>query len=123
MNVIGISGIEQSVPFKRAHWPGLDEREYRMSQGHDAAAALVIGGECVFAAAEERFNRKKHSGDFPIKSIESCLAASGLELDDIDEIAHGFDYGPYKGVYATDPISAKRYQEVYSREALLSLVD
>ena len=39
MRILGISGLENSVPFKKAHWPGLDEREYRISQGHDAAAA------------------------------------------------------------------------------------
>ncbi|HWE93521.1 MAG TPA: hypothetical protein VG269_06050 [Tepidisphaeraceae bacterium] len=44
MNILGISGTEGAVPFKKAHWPGLDEREYRISQGHDSAAALVIDG-------------------------------------------------------------------------------
>ena len=42
MKILGVSGLGRSVPFKRAHWPGLDEREYRISQGHDAAAALVL---------------------------------------------------------------------------------
>ena len=44
MKVIGISGLENSVPFKQANWPGLEEREYRIAQGMDAAAALVIDG-------------------------------------------------------------------------------
>lgn len=72
------------MPFKRAHWPGLDEREYRMSQGHDAAAALVVDGECVAAAAEERFNRRKHSGDFPAAAICYCLAEALLALAERD---------------------------------------
>src|SRR5690348_13718244 len=122
MKVIGISGLENSVPFKKAHRPGLEEREYRMSQGHDSAAALVVDGQCILAAAEERFNRKKHSGDFPINAIDFCLSESGLKLADIDELAHGFDYTPYKGVYTLDPISTRQYEEVYSREALLGLV-
>ena len=42
MNIIGISGLEGAVPFKKLHWPFLEEREYRISQGHDAAAALVV---------------------------------------------------------------------------------
>ncbi len=33
MNVLGISGVETAMPFKRRHWPGLDERDYRISQG------------------------------------------------------------------------------------------
>ncbi len=123
MNVIGISGLEQSVPFKKAQWPGLDAREYRISQGHDSAAALLMDGECVAAAAEERFSRNKHTGDFPIHAIKYCLKEAGLDLRDIDEIAHGFDYSPYKTLYCLDPISAKQYREVYSKEALLSMVE
>ena len=33
---------------------------------HDAAAALVIDGEIVAAAQEERFSRKKHDHSFPV---------------------------------------------------------
>jgi len=96
MNILGISGLEFAVPFKKAHWPGLEEREYRISQGHDSAAALVIDGQCVAAAAEERFTRQKHTGAFPRGAIDYCLAAAGLEMPDVDEIAHGFDYSPYR---------------------------
>src|SRR5258708_13286653 len=94
MKILGISGLERSVPFKRAHWPGLDEREYRISQGHDAAAALVIDGVPVAAAAEERFNRQKHSGRFPIRAICYCLAKAGLSFVDLAYIAPGFYYPP-----------------------------
>jgi carbamoyltransferase len=122
MNIIGISGLENSVPFKKKHWPGLDDREYRMSQGHDAAAALVVDGVVVAAAAEERFNRKKHCGDFPRQAIEYCLKEAGLGLDEVDEIAHGFDYAPYAAAYSIDPVGAACYREVYSKEALLQSV-
>ena len=53
-NILGISGLPAAVRFKREHWPGLDDREYRLSQGHDSAAALVVNGEIRAAAAEER---------------------------------------------------------------------
>ncbi len=122
MNIIGISGLENSVAFKKEHWPGLDEREYRISQGHDSAAALVIDGVCVAAAAEERFNRKKHCAGFPVQAIEYCLKEAGLELNEVDELAHGFDYSPYARLYSTGILSAGRYSEVYSRDALLGLV-
>lgn len=122
MNIIGISGLEQSAPFKMAQWPGLDEREYRMSQGFEAAAALVVDGVVVAAAAEERFNRKKHSAAFPVQAIQYCLKEAGLSLDQIDEIAHAFDYMPYKNAYAFDQVAAKRYQEVYSRDVFASQV-
>ena len=79
MNILGISGLEGAVDFKRAHWPGLEEREYRISQGHDAAAALVVDGVPVAAAAEERFDRRKHSARFPVGAIRYCLAQARLE--------------------------------------------
>jgi len=40
---------------------------------HDSAAALIIDGVPIAAAAEERFSRKKHDKSFPIQSIRFCL--------------------------------------------------
>src|SRR3984885_9785994 len=99
MIVLGISGFENSIPFKKSHWPGLDEREYRISQGHDSAAALVIDGEFVVGVAEERISRRKHTGDFPVGAIETCLAHAGIAVEDLDEVVHGFDYQPYRVFY------------------------
>src|SRR6266480_516384 len=104
LNIIGISGFEGSIPFKRAHSPNLDEREYRISQGHDSAAALVVDGTVVAAVAEERISRRKHTGDFPKGAIAYCLAEAGLAMNDVHELVHGFDYAPYRGVCALDSI-------------------
>ncbi len=41
---------------------------------HDSAAALVVDGQIVAAAQEERFTRKKHDDAFPRHAIEYCLA-------------------------------------------------
>lgn len=122
MKVLGISGLEKAVPFKRAAFPGLDEREYRIAQGMDAAAALLVDGELVAAAEEERFNGKKHTGDFPIHAIQYCLAEAGIALGEIDEIAHGFNYAPYRELYLKDKVSAEVYNQVFSRDALLEQV-
>ena len=122
MKILGISGLESSVPFKRTHWPGLGEREYRISQGHDAAAALVVDGDVVAAGAEERFNRRKHSGEFPIGAIRYCLDEAGLSFEDIDEVAHGFDYTPYAKFFSIDEVGAKRYRQVFSRKTLVDRV-
>ncbi len=122
MKILGISGFEGAAPFKRRHWPGLDPREYRIGQGFDAAAALVVDGELVAAAAEERFDRVKHSAAFPAGAIAYCLAEAGLAPDGIDELAHGFDYGPYRAAYQLDPLSAELYREVLSPEAVRSQV-
>jgi carbamoyltransferase len=122
MKVIGVSGIDGTVDFKREHWPGLEDREYRISQGHDSAAALVVDGEFVFGVAEERISRRKHTGAFPIGGILACLDWAGLAVGEIDAIVHAFDYAPYRALYALDPISNQLYREVLSREAFISQV-
>jgi len=48
----------------------------------DAAAALVVDGELVAAAEEERFNRVKHSAGFPAQAAAWCLAEAGLPAPD-----------------------------------------
>ena len=122
MNVLGISGLENAVPFKRATFPGLEEREYRVAQGMDAAAALLVDGELVAAAEEERFTGKKHTGAFPINAIRYCLHEAGLSVAQIDEIAHGFNYATHRELYLRDEFSSTLYHQVLSREALLKQV-
>ncbi len=121
--ILGLSGLANSVRFKRAHWPGLEERDYRISQGFDAAAALVVDGVVVAAAAEERFNRRKQCGDFPIQAIGYCLQEAGLRIGDVDEIAHCFDYAPFGEIFSLDATSSMLYEEVFSRQALLAQVN
>lgn len=53
---------------------------------HDSAAALIVDGEIVAAAQEERFTRKKHDAGFPAHAVECCLAECGIELKDVDYI-------------------------------------
>ena len=52
----------------------------------DASAALLVDGELVAFAAEERFNRVKHCAGFPVLAIQYCLEEAGLRLDQIDVI-------------------------------------
>lgn len=51
---------------------------------HDAAAALVVDGEIVAAAQEERFTRVKHDPRMPVRAIEYCLGEAGLTVDQLD---------------------------------------
>jgi carbamoyltransferase len=53
----------------------------------DASAALVVDGELVAAAEEERFNRVKHSAGFPKQAAAWCLAQAGLPS--ADQVAVG----------------------------------
>ncbi len=54
---------------------------------HDSAAALVVDGEIVAAAQEERFSRKKHDYRFPQHAIDYCLAEGKLHAGDLDHVA------------------------------------
>jgi carbamoyltransferase len=51
---------------------------------HDSAAALVVDGEVIAAAQEERFTRIKHDASFPLEAIKFCLDYASLNLSDID---------------------------------------
>ncbi len=53
---------------------------------HDSAAALIVDGEIVAAAQEERFTRKKHDPGFPILAIKYCLEEEGVNLDGLDAV-------------------------------------
>jgi len=53
---------------------------------HDSSATLVIDGEIVAAAQEERFSRIKHDPSFPTKAIEYCLAEAELLFEDLDTV-------------------------------------
>lgn len=54
---------------------------------HDSAAAVIIDGNVIAAAQEERFTRKKHDASFPVNAIKYVLEESGLSLSDIDYVA------------------------------------
>lgn len=55
---------------------------------HDSAAALVVDGEIVAAAQEERFTRKKHDAAFPSRAIEYCLSFVPNGMDGIDHVVY-----------------------------------
>ena len=53
---------------------------------HDSAAALVVDGDIVAAAQEERFTRKKHDFAFPQNAIDFCLKQAGIGPGDLDHV-------------------------------------
>ena len=53
---------------------------------HDSAAALVVDGDIIAAAQEERFSRKKHDPGFPALAIAYCLEEAGLVIGDLDYV-------------------------------------
>lgn len=54
---------------------------------HDSAAALVVDGDVVAAAQEERFTRKKHDPGFPTHAIQYCLDQAGIKPEDLNYVA------------------------------------
>src|SRR5881275_457172 len=75
---------------------------------HDPAAALVLDGEVVAAAEEERFSRRKHgkrpvpfsAWEQPAMAARWCLRQADLSPADVDLIA--FSYDPALARPATD---------------------
>ena len=53
---------------------------------HDSAAALIIDGEIIAAAQEERFSRKKHDPSYPSNAISYCLSEAGISFKEIDYV-------------------------------------
>lgn len=66
---------------------------------HDPAAALVVDGQVVAAAEEERFNRRKHgkrpvpfsAWELPEKAAAWCLRHAGIDAGDLDAVAYSYD--------------------------------
>src|SRR5262249_44782647 len=54
---------------------------------HDSAAALVVDGEIIAAAQEERFSRRKFDASFPLRALQYCLREASLNADKIDAVA------------------------------------
>jgi carbamoyltransferase len=54
---------------------------------HDAAACLLVDGEIVAAASEERFTRIKHDSELPKNALEYCLGEAGITAADLDYVA------------------------------------
>ena len=53
---------------------------------HDSAAAVLVDGNIISAAQEERFSRRKHDPRFPEQAIRFCLDQAGLSISDLDAV-------------------------------------
>ena len=54
---------------------------------HDSAAAILVDGQIVAAAQEERFTRKKHDSSFPVDACRYVLQESGIRYKDLAAVA------------------------------------
>jgi carbamoyltransferase len=66
---------------------------------HDPSAAVVVDGQTVAAAEEERFSRRKHgkrpvpfsAWEMPELAAGWCLKQAGLQAEDLDAVAFSYD--------------------------------
>jgi len=70
---------------------------------HDAAAALLVDGDVVAAAQEERFTRKKHDACLPVHAIQFCLEQARLKPAELG----------YVGFYDKPLLKFERLLETY----------
>jgi carbamoyltransferase len=108
--ILGFSGLARFDSYKRKHLSDLTESEYAVVQGADAAAALVVDGKVIGAAAQERFDGVKHSADFPAGAADWCLRSAHRSVQDIDLVAHSFSYGGERDFFTGQ---ATFYQGLY----------
>lgn len=53
---------------------------------HDSSACLVVDGNVVAGALEERFSRKKHDSSIPVQAVAFCLKKAGIEIHEVDKV-------------------------------------
>ena len=70
---------------------------------HDSAACLIVDGEIVAAAQEERFTRIKHDYRFPLHAARYCLKEANLTAAELD----------YVGFYDKPLLKFDRLLETY----------
>jgi len=70
---------------------------------HDSAACLVVDGEIIAAAQEERFTRVKHDHNFPVNAARYCLSEAGIRPDELN----------YVGFYDKPLLKFDRLLETY----------
>ena len=74
---------------------------------HDSAACLVVDGQIVAAAQEERFTRKKHDAGFPSHAVAYCLKEAGITTSELN----------YVGFYEKPLVKFERLLETYVASA------
>ncbi|WP_410673966.1 carbamoyltransferase [Amycolatopsis sp. cmx-4-68] len=96
---------------------------------HDPAAALVVDGEIIAAAEEERFSRRKHgkqavpfsTWEQPAQAAAWCLAQAGLSAEDLDAVGYSYDPALVEpGLAGHDP-SGEELRTEFAKRAPLFL--
>lgn len=121
MYILGYSGLDGYINFKKANMPKLNNIEKSVGQGMDSAAVIMKDGEIICACEEERFTGRKHTGDFPVNAIKECLKVANININNIDIVAHSFNYKPYRGIYELNEYSKRLYEEILADDTQIAL--
>jgi carbamoyltransferase len=93
--------------------------------GHDPSSALLVDGEIIAAAEEERFRRVKHAYAIPpVLSARFCLERAGISPSDVDVVAYPFSAATQtrrrseyaRRVWSHNPIRAIRAYTEHGRK-------
>ena len=79
---------------------------------HDSAACLVVDGQVIAAAEEERFTGIKHDDSFPINAIKYCLEEGRINISDVKEICW----------YEKPKIKEQRAYKIFNKRFLRTLL-
>ena len=79
---------------------------------HDSAACLVVNGQVIAAAEEERFTGIKHDDSFPINAIKYCLEEGRIKISDVKEICW----------YEKPKIKEQRAYKIFNKRFLRTLL-
>jgi carbamoyltransferase len=115
MIYLGLSGLPESQRRFHRTRSDIDPLDSRICQGLDSAAAIVVDGHLVAAASQERFDGDKGTGALPCDAIAYCLREAGVGAQDVDVVAHGFDYDRYRRAFVT---SREYFDEVLSSQTV-----
>jgi carbamoyltransferase len=118
MIVVGYNGFTRGAElFGRAFGStGIDRHRIL---GHDAAVAVMVDGELVAAAEEERFNREKKTSGFPASALNWALSVAGVGPDEVDVFAFPWFFSPavidtmVQDICATAPVVEEKFERLH----------
>ena len=78
---------------------------------HDTSACLLCDGIVIAAVEEERFNREKRTGYFPLQSVKYCLNKGGISPQEVDILAIPINHQSYYSNF----LQLFKLEKMYSR--------
>jgi len=112
--VLGISGFENSIPFKKDTGPAW--RSASIAFRKDTIRGRFCSSmEKLSQAALKNALVARNIPRLPGQRNSVLPDMARITADELDEIAHGFDYTAYRAAFLLDATSAEQYDQVFSR--------